>query len=181
MDAKNQAYKQSGEEDPGQAAPKGRLDSSAAKSDILARRTTGVVTAVAEGECFVFGSNEAGRHGRGAAAQARRFGARYGVGEGPAGRTYAIPTKPADLRQRLSLDRIGRSVETFVAYAASHPDCIFLVTEIGCGLAGYEPADMAPLFAGAVPLSNVFLPASFWRVLGHARADAPLAPRSALR
>lgn len=128
-------------------------------------RITGNVTHLLPGQVFVFGSNEAGNHGRGAAAQAKRWGARRGVGYGHAGATFAIPTKPGDVRLRLSLGAIRRYVDTFVTYARSRPDLTFLVTEIGCGLAGYAPTEVAPLFAACVQLANVHLPRSFWDVL----------------
>lgn len=105
---------------------------------------------------FVFGSNLAGRHGKGAALHAlRHHGAIYGVGEGLQGRSYAIPTKDERLRT-MSLDRIARRVETFKTFAAIHPWMTFQLTPIGCGLAGYTPADIAPMFRDAPP--NVELP-----------------------
>ena len=43
---------------------------------------------------FVFGSNLAGRHGKGAALDAKnKYGAIYGVGFGRTGNSYAIPQK----------------------------------------------------------------------------------------
>lgn len=108
---------------------------------------------------FVFGSNLAGRHGKGAALWARQHrGAVYGRGEGHHGNSYAIPTKDEQLRT-LHLDEIARHVRTFVAYANTHTDLQFELTPIGCGLAGYSPADIAPLFAGAP--ANVILPDVF--------------------
>ena len=109
-------------------------------------------------QVFVFGSNLAGRHGKGAAKAAVRFGAKYGVGEGPSGQTYAIPTKDERIRT-LSLNRIWSAVCRFLRYAKEHPDQQFLVTPIGCGLAGYKPTDIAPMFADAP--SNVILPKPF--------------------
>lgn len=129
------------------------------------RVTADKVNSLLPGEVFVFGSNLAGRHGAGAAACAMRWGAQRGVGVGHCGDTYAIPTKPADLRQRLSLEEIGRQVDIFIRYAGSRPDLTFLVTEIGCGRAGYCPAEIAPLFARAAALYNVSLPRTFWDVL----------------
>ena len=96
-------------------------------------------------EVFVYGANEAGRHGRGAARQALKFGAKYGQ-YGYNGQTYGIPTKDKDLNV-LSIDRIGQHVKVFLEFAESRPDLTFLVTEIGCGLAGYEVKDIAPLFS----------------------------------
>ena len=98
---------------------------------------------------FVFGSNEAGRHGKGAALTARRdYGAVYGEGRGRTGNAYAIPTKDAHLRVR-PLDAIARDVDVFLGYAQQHPELQFLVTAIGTGLAGYTHHDIAPLFKGA--------------------------------
>lgn len=109
---------------------------------------------------FVFGSNLAGRHGKGAALDARlKHGAELGVGEGLTGRSYAIPTKNRSLQTR-SLWDIQKSVETFKAYAKAHPELEFFVTRVGCGLAGYQDDDIAPMFADA-PL-NCELPKG-WR------------------
>lgn len=98
---------------------------------------------------FVFGSNLAGRHGKGAALTARLyFGAVYGQGSGRQGMSYAIPTKDHDL-QTLPLAEIASYVTEFLGYAAEHSDLVFYVTRVGCGLAGYQDADVAPLFKGA--------------------------------
>lgn len=96
---------------------------------------------------FVFGSNLAGRHGKGAALYARqKYGAVYGQGEGRQGNSYAIPTKDKNL-SILPLDRIGESVERFLRYAEAHPEEVFEVTRIGTGLAGYDwERDILPLF-----------------------------------
>ncbi len=103
---------------------------------------------------FVFGSNLAGRHGLGAALVARtRFGAVAGVGLGPAGRSYAIPTKSGDLKP-LDLETIGRHITEFIKFAASRPDLEFFVTRVGCELAGYCDEQIAPLFRGATPNCN---------------------------
>lgn len=108
---------------------------------------------------FVFGSNLAGRHGRGSAHEAMlRHGAKYGVGVGRCGNSYAIPTKDEQLRV-LSLNCIAKYVEDFIAYAKAHPELTFDVVAIGCGLAGYEPSQIAPMFSGAP--SNCNLPKSF--------------------
>ena len=108
---------------------------------------------------FVFGSNEAGRHGRGAALFARQQrGAIYGQGVGRQGQSYAIPTKDDDLRP-LPLRSIGLYVAAFLAYACAHPHETFELTPIGCGLAGYKPSDIAPMFSNAP--DNVRLPVSF--------------------
>jgi hypothetical protein len=109
---------------------------------------------------FVFGSNLAGRHGAGSALHAREhFGAQLGVGEGPTGQAYAIPTKDADL-QVIPLPEIRKSVRRFLTYAIKNPALEFEVVKIGCGLAGYHEADIAPMFAGAP--QNVILPPR-WR------------------
>lgn len=112
---------------------------------------------------FVFGSNEAGRHGKGAALFAvQERGAVLGQGMGRQGNSYAIPTKDAALRP-LPLQAIAVYVRAFVAYALAHHDTTFELTRVGCGLAGYTPAHIAPLFAG-VP-DNVLLPPDFAQVL----------------
>lgn len=104
---------------------------------------------------FVFGSNLAGRHGKGAALEAaRRWGAVYGRGEGRQGNSYAIPTKDERLRT-LWLPAIETSVANFLDHARQHVGDSFLVTAIGCGLAGYQPEQIRPMFAGAP--RNVFL------------------------
>jgi len=101
------------------------------------------------GMIFVFGSNLAGRHGKGAAADARRLhGAEYGVGEGRTGNAYAIPTKDHRLMTR-PLDDIRASVETFKAYARDNASLTFHVTRVGCGLAGYRDHQIAPMFFDA--------------------------------
>jgi hypothetical protein len=98
---------------------------------------------------FVFGSNLAGRHGKGAALHARdNCGAKYGKGSGRTGMAYAIPTKGYRL-ETLPLDRIKRAVEDFIAYAVAHPELRFQVTPIGTGLAGYSHEEIAPMFARA--------------------------------
>lgn len=111
---------------------------------------------------MAFGSNLAGRHGRGAAWFAREYcGAQTGVGEGRQGQSYAIATKDADLKP-LPLEAVCDGVKAFIAYALEHPDTMFEMTRIGCGLAGFKDHHIAPLFEGAPP--NVDLPAT-WRTL----------------
>jgi hypothetical protein len=96
---------------------------------------------------FVFGSNQAGIHGGGAAAHAFKFlGAEWGVGEGFTGSCYAIPTKDFHVASR-SLEEVRGSVERFIDYAKVHPEFIFQVTRIGCGLAGFTDEQIAPMFA----------------------------------
>lgn len=103
----------------------------------------------------VFGSNLAGRHGKGAAQEAvSRYGAIYGKAIGRQGKAYAIPTKDETLNT-LPLAYIKNEVDIFLVYAHNNPDTSFLVTAIGCGLAGYSPENIRPLFANAP--RNVFL------------------------
>lgn len=98
---------------------------------------------------FVFGSNLAGRHGAGAARIARQhFDAQYGTGQGITGRAYAIPTKDAQIHT-LPLQTIQWQIGIFLQYAQAQPAWRFFVTRIGCGLAGYKDAHIAPLFQSA--------------------------------
>lgn len=108
---------------------------------------------------FVFGSNLAGRHGKGAALAARRqHGAVYGQAAGRQGDSYAIPTKDERLRT-LPLATIKLYVDRFIAYAVANSETTFNLTAIGCGLAGYSPSDIAPMFSAAPP--NVVKPREF--------------------
>ena len=103
---------------------------------------------------FVFGSNLAGRHDLGAAKYAREhLGAKYGVGEGPTGMCYALPTKDEHLKTR-SLEEIGVSVRRFLDYAAQSED-VFKVTPVGCGLAGYKVSQIRALFMKYPVTDNV--------------------------
>jgi hypothetical protein len=109
---------------------------------------------------FVFGSNLAGIHGAGAAQDALRYwGAKWGVGVGIQGSAYAIPTKNSP-RQTLPLAQIQLHVEDFLSYALARPWIDFQVTRIGCGFAGYDDSDIAPLFQRAP--KNCHLPIG-WR------------------
>ena len=95
---------------------------------------------------FVFGSNLAGRHGKGAALHARqKHGAEYGVGEGRTGNSYALPTKDERIKTRPLVD-VRDSVDKFIEYAKTNPDLQFEVTKVGCGLAGFSELEIAPLF-----------------------------------
>ena len=108
---------------------------------------------------FVFGSNLAGRHGAGAALWAlKNRGAIYGKGVGMQGNSYAIPTKDAQIKT-LPLHRIKPYVTDFLAFARGRPDLAFQLTPIGCGLAGYKPDHIAPMFQGAP--ANVAIPDEF--------------------
>ena len=104
---------------------------------------------------FVFGSNLAGRHGKGAALEAvSNWGAEYGVGEGRTGNSYAIPTKDANLKT-LPLDSIGQSYIKFWKYALRNPDTQFLLTPFGTGLAGYHISEIRGIMHGG-PLRNIW-------------------------
>ena len=111
------------------------------KENYKGRVTPSWIDDLQENQVFVFGSNLAGMHGGGAARIARlRFGAVMGNGVGMQGRSYAIPTMQGGTKT------IRPYVNEFIAYAKKHPELTFLVTPIGCGIAGFEPEDIAPLF-----------------------------------
>lgn len=115
------------------------------------------ITELRPNEVFVFGSNLQGMHGGGAARIAHeKFGAEWGVGVGMTGRCYAIPTMQG------GVETIRPYVDDFIRYATEHPELTFLVTPIGCGIAGFLPEEIAPLFAAARDLTNVALPMG-WR------------------
>lgn len=115
------------------------------------------IESLAPDEVFVFGSNAAGAHGGGAARFAHeRFGAVWGQTEGLQGQAYGIDTMSG-------LEVLEQQATRFVAFARSRPGLRFLVTEVGCGIAGYTPAQVARFFADAS--ANVLLPESFVRVL----------------
>lgn len=130
----------------------------------MIRTTPEHIKSLKHNEVFVFGSNKAGRHGAGAARDAVRFGCVYGHFFGRMGQTYAIPTKNVQLRV-MTLDEIHQCVKVFIRHATEHPDDIFLVTPIGCGLANYRPEQIAPMFEPCIRLHNVYLPKGFWDVL----------------
>ena len=130
------------------------------KENYTGRVTPSWIDDLQENQVFVFGSNLAGMHGGGAARVARlRFGAVMGNGVGMQGRSYAIPTMQG------GTETIRPYVNDFIAYAKKHPELTFLVTPIGCGIAGFEPEDIAPLFEKASNVENIWLPKSFWKVL----------------
>jgi hypothetical protein len=112
-------------------------------------------------EIFVFGSNLEGRHGGGAAAVAKKWGAIWGQGVGLQGQTYAIPTMQG------GVETIKPYVNEFLLFAKAHPELKFLVTEIGCGIAGFTVQEIAPLFKAALEenIENVYLPQRFHDVL----------------
>ena len=118
------------------------------------------ITALRPDEVFVFGSNLAGAHGGGAARLAYNcFGAVWGQGVGLQGQSYAIPTMQG------GVETIKPYVDEFVSFAAEHKEYKFLVTRIGCGIAGFTPDEIAPLFVGVLDLENVILPQDFVEVL----------------
>ncbi len=125
-----------------------------------------------QGEVLVFGSNLAGRHGAGAAQLAReRFGAQRGIGIGPAGLSYAIPTKDSNLNV-LPLTEIRRYVADFLVFARLSPKTRYFITRVGCGLAGYQDYEIAPLFRGAP--ENCDLPETWWPWTSLPKADSPI-------
>lgn len=116
-------------------------------------------------EIFVFGSNEAGRHGLGAALAARKYyGAEYGNPEGRQGNSYAIPTKDKELVS-LPIYKISQYVDTFVSYILAHPNTPFFITAIGTQLAGYSHEDIAPLFKELSGVKNVNFPMEWEKYL----------------
>lgn len=118
------------------------------------------IDSLKENEIFVFGSNLAGMHGGGAARIAcLHFGAVMGKGVGLQGQSYAIPTMQG------GVETIRPYVDDFIAYAKHHQELHFLVTPIGCGIAGFEAEDIAPLFEKAKEMKNISLPKSFWKVI----------------
>ena len=124
------------------------------------RVTPDHISTLQPNEIFVFGSNVNGFHAGGAAAAAmHHFGAVWGQGEGLQGQSYALPTMEG-------MDSMRAAVERFTQFAAQHPELRFLVTRIGCGIAGYRVQQVAPLFKDCIRLENVALPADFWAELG---------------
>jgi hypothetical protein len=111
-------------------------------------------------EIFVFGSNLSGFHGGGAARVAcDRFGAVWGQGVGLQGQCYAIPTMQG------GVETIAPYVDEFIDFAGRHPQYKFLVTRIGCGIAGFRDEEIAPLFHRAIDVENVILPREFVEVI----------------
>ena len=114
------------------------------------------ITALRADEVFVFGSNLAGMHGGGEAYAAfKQFGAVWGCGVGLQGQSYAIPTMQG------GVETIKPYVDDFIDFAHARPDLFFYVTRIGCGIAGFADAEIAPLFAAARTVPNICLPESF--------------------
>lgn len=118
------------------------------------------ITTLQPNEIFVFGSNLSGMHGGGAARLAyQKFGAIWGQGVGLQGQSYGIPTMQG------GVDTIKPYVDEFIEFAKTHPQFKFLVTEIGCGIAGFSVEEIAPLFKQAIEVENIYLPERFWLVL----------------
>ena len=123
-------------------------------SDMEKKRTTPeFITELQPNEIFVFGSNLRGMHGGGAAYIAyRKFGAVMGQGVGLQGQSYAIPTMQG------GVETIKPYVDEFIAFAKAHQNMTFLVTRIGCGIAGFTDEEIAPLFEEARNIDNIVLP-----------------------
>ena len=118
--------------------------------------TPGWIKELKENEVFVFGSNLGGFHTGGAARVAvEKFGAVWGQGVGLQGQSYAIPTMHG------GVDVIKPYVDEFIAFAREHRELKFLVTPIGCGIAGFTVEEIAPLFADAIDDENIILPEAF--------------------
>ena len=118
--------------------------------------TPDMISALKDNEIFVFGSNLGGMHGGGAARAAyNRFGAVWGQGVGLQGQSYAIPTMQG------GVETIKPYVDEFIDFAQTHPELKFLVTRIGCGIAGFRDEQIAPLFTSAINIGNIILPREF--------------------
>ena len=118
--------------------------------------TPDFITELKENEIFVFGSNLEGMHGGGAARLAyEKFGAIWEQGIGLQGQSYGIPTMHG------GVEAIKPYVDEFIEFAKSHPELTFLVTRIGCGIAGFRDEEIAPLFKECIKKENICLPKSF--------------------
>lgn len=123
------------------------------------------ITVLKHNEIFVFGANERGKHGAGAALQAHKyFGAIMNQGFGLQGSSFGIPTKDKYIKT-LSLNKIKLYIQMAEAMFIVYPMLTFLVTKIGCGLADYTPTDIAPLFTVSYQLPNVYMPMQFIEVI----------------
>ena len=123
------------------------------------RITPSQINELGTNEIFVFGSNINGMHMGGAARTAyNTFGAEWGNGEGIQGQSYALPTMEGEESTRAA-------VKHFTDYAYDNSGLKFFVTPVGCGIAGYAPEQIAPMFESASNLENVYLPISFWKIL----------------
>lgn len=125
-----------------------------------AKYTPEFITELADDEVFVFGSNLRGMHGGGAAATAHRcFGAVWGQGVGLQGQSFAIPTMQGGVKT------VKPYVDEFIEFAKCHPELRFLVTKIGCGIAGFREEQIALLFAEAIDVKNIILPRDFVEII----------------
>lgn len=131
------------------------------------RYTPDNITELAPDEIFVFGSNLAGHHMGGAARTAmERFGAEWGQGEGIQGQSYAIPTMFG------SVEEIKPYVDRFLDLAYEWDENTFLVTRVGCGIAGFTPDQIAPLFDRVADMYNVVLPRDFYEIIMRRRGES---------
>lgn len=122
-------------------------------SSVASKITPNYVTKLSSCEIFVFGSNIEGHHHGGAARTAfEKFGAEWGIGDGITGKCYAIPTMHGGVKD------IKPYVDKFLQYAKDHPMNRFLVTRVGCGIAGFKDEEIAPLFIEALRIPNITLP-----------------------
>lgn len=136
----------------------------------MKRYTPEAIDNLCPGEVFVFGSNRNGDHCGGAAHVAHeRFGAKWGVGEGLMGRSYALPTLDESMG-RVSVADLEESFRKLFACAAEHPDLTFLLTKVGCGIAGWGVTEVGDALwraakgyyaDGAPRLRNIVLPREF--------------------
>ena len=129
-------------------------------------KTVGWVDNLADNEIFVFGSNQQGIHGKGAALDAKnKFGAVQGVGEGLTGQSYALPTKSTPYRS-LTINEVSKNLDTFLQFAADNPDKTFKMSAIGTDLANFKPQEIADiLFSKNIP-NNVYVPESLFKLKG---------------
>lgn len=131
------------------------------------RTTPSNIDQLNPGEVFVFGSNANGHHAGGAARVALdKFGAIWGQGDGLQGQSYAISTMEGLLNTAANINR-------FIRFAAEHQEYKFFITPIGCGIAGFNPLQIAPLFSKAIILPNVYLPRIFWEYFWMTENCAP--------
>ena len=118
------------------------------------------ITELKDNEIFVFGSNLQGSHSGGAAAiAAKQFGAIWGQGVGLQGQSYGIPTMHG------GTEEIQPYVDEFIEFAKQNPNLKFLVTRIGCGIAGFAEEEIAPLFEEGTFVENIYLPDTFWEII----------------
>lgn len=137
------------------------------------RVTSDKITKLKPNQIFVFGSNTEGIHAGGAARIAMdKFGAVLGEAIGEFGQSYAIPTldladgvivKGKLSTRKLQIEKIGKHVKEFAEHAKNNPDKVYLVTEIGCGIAGFKVEQIAPLFDCCKEIQNIHLPDRFWK------------------